>query len=638
MADQPTTMDAIRTPDLRRPGTTFEHGGYIYRTSGAAIGHGGMGNAFEVSRRPAAAGIDEIDTPAVGKVFHAEYLFQLRTDEVTKRDHDCVLRNIDDIAMLEHPNLLPIYVSAPIADNHLFVTPRQPATLLQAVAAGGISLRRRVDLLIQALRGLALLHEQGFIHRDVTLRNILVDGTHQRAYLFDFDLALSQSQVAGDTYRTRYQGRIFGSPGFSVAPEILDNELMDRSIGSALDMYAVGSALFSLFTDELPYGPTEDMWSLLLTITEGVVFGSTSRIVYPDSVPQVVRPIIEQCMQHDPDDRPGIADIIGQLERALPQLSDGSEETGQWVPKYEPVTQVSAVYASRRDLSISLEHVHEVDQALARHGYQLQRSMGRVMEHPIFMAAPDPELVAHGQFPDSNYYPKIVTAMDLSRVDDAERRVELWRGTYLPILRAARQGLLTSLYRVVYDEPSSTLLLFSEYIDDARFGTALAEHDLRLDESLGLAYLVARQVRRLHARGIAHNNVRAASLLLKGLRATRQVHPAMVGIVVPSLDPADMAGDVRALSRLVLDWLGPARFTEADSPQRSRLADVHTRLIEIAAGTAERSSIDDFLDAIADGLSAIDFNFGVLRTSGGDLDAYALLLVSHSLYGRLWES
>jgi hypothetical protein len=215
--------------------------------------------------------------------------------------------------------------------------------------------------------------------------------------------------------------------------------------------------------------------------------------------------------------------------------------------------------------------------------------------------------------------------------------VDIWLGTYLPILRAARQGLLTSLYRVVYDEPSKLLLLFSEYIDDARFGTALESHDLSLEEAFGLAYLVARQVRRLHTRGMAHNNVTPNALLFKGLREHRRVHPAMVGIVAPTLEADDMINDVRQLAGLTLSWLRPNQIEEAEAIYHSRLGDVHRRILETASGQDVYScTIDDFLESVADGLSAIDFNFGVLRESGGDLDAYALLLVSHALYGRLW--
>jgi len=136
---------------------------------------------------------------------------------------------------------------------------------------------------------------------------------------------------------------------------------------------------------------------------------------------------------------------------------------------------------------------------------------------------------------------------------------------------------------------------------------------------------------------MAHRNVCAASLLLKGLRESRRVHPAMVGIVSPSLDPADLSADVRDLAALTISWLRPTRIEEAEAVYHERLGDVHRRIAEMAEGLAPHA-IGDLLDAVADGLSAIDFNFGVLRENDGDLDAYALLLVSHALYGRLWRS
>ena len=79
------------------------------------------------------------------------------------------------------------------------------------------------------------MHEARVLHRDFTLRNILVDSTWTGAKLFDFDLALSLDDVAGVSYKTHYQGRIFGSPGFSVPPEILDPGLMECAITQRMD-------------------------------------------------------------------------------------------------------------------------------------------------------------------------------------------------------------------------------------------------------------------------------------------------------------------------------------------------------------------------------------------------------------------
>jgi hypothetical protein len=62
---------------------------------------------------------------------------------------------------------------------------------------------------------------------------------------------------------------------------------------------------------------------------------------------------------------------------------------------------------------------------------------------------------------------------------------------------------------------------------------------------------------------------------------------------------------------------------------------VRQRLVNVAGG-ADACGIDGLVDLVADGLSVMDFNFGVLRESAGDLDAYALVLFGPLLYGRLW--
>ena len=158
-------------------------------------------------------------------------------------------------------------------------------TLLEAITKHNLTPRARTKLLVQALEGLATLHAARLVHRDFTLRNILVDEGANVAYLFDFDLAMSLDDVGNQTYRNYYKGRIFGSPGWSVAPETVDQALMDSPINTSLDIYAIGGALHGLFTEQLLYGPADDMWALLIRIAEGVVVGGSSKVFYPDGVP-----------------------------------------------------------------------------------------------------------------------------------------------------------------------------------------------------------------------------------------------------------------------------------------------------------------------------------------------------------------
>jgi len=49
-------------------------------------------------------------------------------------------------------------------------------------------------------------------------------------------------------------------------------------------------------------------------------------------------------------------------------------------------------------------------------------------------------------------------------------------------------------------------------------------------------------------------------------------------------------------------------------------------------------TIDELMALISDALALVDFNFSVLRDSGGDLQEYALLLISLRLFHVLWPN
>lgn len=638
------SLTEVKAEDLAQSGLVFRHDQYRYRTTGQHLDNGGMGTVFEMER------LHVDDPPAgveacVGKTFHAQYLYQLRTDEVTRRDHQTTLAAVDVIAKIDHPSLLPTYLSSSISDNHIFITPRKSDTLLEAIAKGRLTPRRRVTLLIQAMRGLEALHQHRVIHRDFTLRNILLDKRAHNAFLFDFDLALKLDDVAHVSYKTHYKGRIFGSPGFSVPPEILDPGLMECPITSRLDVYALGGALFGLFTDQLPYGKTEDMWGLLVRIAEGVVLNGVSKIDYPEVVPRILHKVIDGCLERDPGNRFGsIGLVCSELEAVLEQLDDGGDSdslsytTQVDIEPLDRSARVASVHANRTDETINTAIIEQVDTALGKYGYQIRRSLGRVKGLPIFQATPDPELIATGQFPDSNTYPKIVTAVHLGRVENPKAYVDAWFGHYLPILMNVRQGLLTSLFKVVLDEESHYMLIFSEFVVDARFGSELEDHDLTLPEALGLGFLVVRQVARLHEQGLAHNNVRPQSLLLKGSHATREVHPAMVGLIDPSAHPLAFEMDVRQLAALVHSWIRASRIEALEPKSKPRIEELREDLMSIAYDRSRKvPGIDELFGAVAGGLAAIDGNFDILRQNGGDLQAYALLHVSRALYYRLWD-
>ena len=637
--DETTSIGTMRSEDLAKGGLVFRYNRYLYRTTGTHLSNGGMGTVYTLERRDDDNGVEEA---VVGKVFHSNYLYQLRTDEVTRRDHHNNLAAMARIAAIEHPNILPTYISAPIADNYLFVTPRMGMTLLEAIGKHNLTARARTKLLVQALEGLATLHAARLVHRDFTLRNILVDEGANVACLFDFDLAMSLDDVGNQTYRNYYKGRIFGSPGWSVAPETIDQALMDTNINTSLDIYAIGGGLHGLFTEQLLYGAADDMWALLIRIAEGVVVSGQSKVHYPDNFPEALRPVIEGCLERDPSQRfPSVPTVISELRGILRELPDETHRPSkrrlQTSADEEKARAISDVMAKQPLPDITEDQIRKAEFAVYEWGYSVEKNLGKVRGHPVYLSNPRQDLISSGQFPDANTFPKLVTVIDLTKVTDPRSFVENWQRYFWPILKRVRTGLMTSLHKVIYDANSSSLLLFTEYVDEPRFGPRLAEIDMHVDGALALGFLVIRQVAALHEHGMAHNNISPGALLFKGVAATRTVMPAMIGLVEPAMGQEAMAGDCRALAGMILEWLRAPRIAALHVRIKPMFEALRTKLNAWAHDmNTPTPTIDMLLALISDALSLVDFNFSVLRDSGGDLQEYALLLISLRLYHVLW--
>jgi hypothetical protein len=480
------------------------------------------------------------------------------------------------------------------------------------------------------------------VHRDFTLQNVLTMG--DRAVVFDFDISIAPMLLADEmrNYHDWYGGRIVGAPEFSVAPELLDEVLSHRPITPRIDVYAVGTALYALFSESSMYGAAPDLPTLLERISSGVVHRRQSRIEYATEVPPPLWPIIEACLEREPEARyANASEVLAALELCMEQLSAEAEPGPMRVSVGGDVTQVTwspeEIYESRLDPSVTLDQIRGIVKVLQRQGYLLEGSLGRVKGHPIYLALPDPVLVGSGRFPDENTYRKIVTAIDLSGRADADAFVHEWLTRIFPMVSRVRQGFLTVLYKVVHDREGRQLLLFSEYVDDARFGTDLEAHELSLEEVFGLGLIGALSISRLHDQGLAHNNVEARSLVFKGMRQQGRVVPLFVGLVEPTFDVEARADDVRQLAKLIAGLVRQARVDALRPDLRLAVERERADLEAVANGQNARPSIHVLIYLFSRTLGIIDPNFEILRTHQGDVGAFADLLVRHSLYNKLYQ-
>ena len=114
-----------------------------------------------------------------------------------------------------------------------------------------LSIADCAEVVVQTFAGLEFAHKEGFIHRDITLRNLMIS-KHGIVKLLDFGLArLFESP---EEHEITSANQILGSPAF-MAPEQWTNP---SELTPAADLYSFGCVLHCILTGRLPFVADSD--------------------------------------------------------------------------------------------------------------------------------------------------------------------------------------------------------------------------------------------------------------------------------------------------------------------------------------------------------------------------------------------
>nr|WP_276617629.1 serine/threonine-protein kinase [Streptomyces coryli] len=200
-----------------------------------------------------------------------------REVETVRAVHGAYTANLVDAALDAPPYWLATeYVPGP--------------TLLQAVRRHGPLPPDSCLRLFAALaEALASVHAYGVLHRDLKPHNIILSPVGPK--LIDFGIARGLEQSA-----LTHTGMVPGTPGF-LAPEVL----IRNEAGEAADVFALGATMAYAATGRAPYG-------------DGQAHGVSYRVVHEEidvaGVPAGVAELIRACAAKEPEERPGLAEVI----------------------------------------------------------------------------------------------------------------------------------------------------------------------------------------------------------------------------------------------------------------------------------------------------------------------------------------
>jgi serine/threonine protein kinase len=161
----------------------------------------------------------------------------------------------------------------------------------------------RVNFLVQLAEAIDHVHKQGFLHRDICPRNVMVTG-EGLIKLIDFGLTIP--------YRPEFckPGNRTGTPNY-LAPELIRRVTTDHRV----DLFALGVTAYEVFCHNLPWEKTESLQTLLSHMHRA---GTDPREHRPD-LDKATHALLVKAIERDPRDRFQSATEFRDALLALPK-------------------------------------------------------------------------------------------------------------------------------------------------------------------------------------------------------------------------------------------------------------------------------------------------------------------------------
>ncbi|MFC1540279.1 protein kinase [Gemmatimonadota bacterium] len=254
--------------------------------------------------------IDKIGEGGMGTVFKAEdttlhRLVALKTlsGHLTEDEEarERFTREAQSASSLNHPNITTVYEFLEDEDTRLICMEYvEGKTIRDMVESGVVSVRKAIDIIIQAAEALDAAHNKGILHRDVKSANIMVN-MEGRVKVMDFGLAHLEEK--SQLTRT---GTTMGTLSYS-SPEQISGRTVDRRS----EIFSLGAVFYELLTGQLPFKASNEAEILFAIINNEPPRVSKLR----DDVPELVEAVVSRMLEKDVDLRyPNCAELIDDLK------------------------------------------------------------------------------------------------------------------------------------------------------------------------------------------------------------------------------------------------------------------------------------------------------------------------------------
>ncbi|HLB38805.1 MAG TPA: protein kinase, partial [Gemmatimonadales bacterium] len=215
---------------------------------------------------------------------------------------ELLLAEIQIVARLSHPNIVPVYDSGEANGTLFFVMPFVEGESLRhrLTRERQLPLDEALHIARGVAAGLAYAHARGIVHRDIKPENVML--ASGEPMVADFGIAAVMREVGGGIS----SDLIVGTPAY-MSPEQCD---ADALVDGRSDLYSLGCTLYEMLAGSPPFpGPSA------LAITASKLADPVPKVSrLRETVPPGVEHVLERCLAKSPADRFATAH---ELARAL---------------------------------------------------------------------------------------------------------------------------------------------------------------------------------------------------------------------------------------------------------------------------------------------------------------------------------
>ncbi|ETV64665.1 STE/STE11/CDC15 protein kinase, variant 1 [Aphanomyces astaci] len=303
---------------------------------GLEIGKGGFGTVFSA--------LDLRNGKSVA-------IKQVSLIDMAKEELAAIESEIKLLKKLHHENIVKYYNTIKEEDYlYIVLEYMENGSLAQFMKKFGTLSETLVAMYItQVLRGLAYLHAQGVLHRDVKGANILTtkDGLVKIA---DFGVAIKLNEA-------QKSNSVVGSP-YWMAPEVIEM----AGWSSASDIWSVGCTIIELLTQKPPYFDLAPMAALFRIVQD-------DHPPLPKSISPALHDFIMKCFMKEPRLRLSADDLLlhpwisqiprTKVEQSTQEVQDNVTSTDDRAAVLNTIRMYDTI--TRDSTSSCLEAMHEDD-------------------------------------------------------------------------------------------------------------------------------------------------------------------------------------------------------------------------------------------------------------------------------------